>query len=191
MSKPARDLHVSLEEYLEFEAIAEVRHEYVAGRVHAMVGATEAHNAIVSNLHLAIGSRLRGSGCRAYVSDMKILVESSNSIYYPDLVVTCEAFVSKSLFKTSPRLIVEVLSPSTADIDCREKLLAYKTIPSLREYIIVYQDERKIERFRNQDGEWEPQCCEGSGSLLLEISESIRFDLSLDEVYEGVIEASL
>jgi Uma2 family endonuclease len=188
MGIPAHDLQLSPDEYLELEESAVIRHEYVRGRIFAMTGATEAHNAIVSNLHLLIGSKIRGSGCRSYVNDMKVKVEATNSIYYPDLMVTCESFSAKSLFKLSPCLIIEVLSPSTADIDCREKLMAYQTISALIDYAIVYQDQRRVELYHRQADAWTVSVFVDRDSFVLNPSATLPVTLSLDEIYDGIID---
>src|SRR5579871_5059323 len=106
MSIPAENLHLSVDEYLKLEESSIVRHEYVGGRTFAMVGSTEAHNAIVTNITGIIWSKVRGTGCRVFAADMKVRVEGASSFYYPDVMVTCEPFSAKSVYKTSPNLIV-------------------------------------------------------------------------------------
>lgn len=187
MSVPAHDLQLSVEEYLQREESSEERHEYVSGRIFAMVGSTEAHNAIVVNLTVAIGSQVRGSGCRAFSTDMKLRVEATNSFYYPDVMVSCESYEARAIFKQAPCLLIEVLSPSTADIDRREKLLAYQTIASLHEYAIVYQDERRVELYKRRGNEWAVTVHTGADSFVLTPAAGLELNLSLDEVYEGVL----
>lgn len=189
MSLPASNLHVSVDEYLKQEQSSDVRHEYVSGRIFAMVGSTEAHNTIVMNIALAVGSKIKASGCRLFVSDMKIRVKAVDSFYYPDLMVTCEPFSAKSVYKTSPNLIVEVLSPSTADIDRREKLLAYKTIVGLNQYAIVYQDERKIELYTRVGSDWKVNLYQGKDPLVFKPTTALELAVSLDEIYDGVVPA--
>ncbi|HEY9869161.1 MAG TPA: Uma2 family endonuclease [Candidatus Obscuribacterales bacterium] len=188
MSTPAHDLQISVDEYLKLEETSTVRHEFLDGRVFAMVGSSEAHNAIVSNLNVLIANAIRGTGCRTFVADMKVRVEATNSFYYPDVMVTCEPFMATSLYKTAPRLIIEVLSPSTADIDRREKLLAYRLIESLQQYAIVYQDERTVEVYtRTSDRSWTLSVYHDRETLVLAPAPSTELSLSLDSIYEGVI----
>lgn len=158
MSIPAHDLCLSVDEYLEFEESSRERHEYVAGRVFLMVGANAAHNAIVSNVHGQVYEQVRQAHCHSYISDMKVRLENVQSFYYPDLVVTCEIFNPKAVYISAPCLIVEVLSPSTMNVDRREKLLAYRAISSLMEYVLIYQDKVQVELYRKDAaGNWHCQ----------------------------------
>lgn len=190
MSLPARELQISRMEYLELEEESDIRHEYVGGRIFAMVGATEAHELIVNNLNYRIRSQLQGSGCRIFTSSMKLLIKASGNFYYPDVMISCEPYAAKSVYKEAPCLIVEVLSPSTEGIDRREKLQAYQTIDSLKEYIIVSQDERQIELYRRVGDHWEPSVHRGKDRILLKSLSPTDLCLSLDEIYEGVLDLS-
>jgi Uma2 family endonuclease len=187
MARPANYLDISPDEYLDLEAKSETRHEFVGGRIFAMTGATEAHNLICTNLTIVIGLRLRGSDCRLFSHDMKVKVDSSDSFYYPDLMVSCEPYSAKSVYKTAPCLILEVLSPSTADIDRREKLLAYQSLESVKQYAIVYQDRRRVELYSRGDSGWSAAVYEGQDKLVLFPSSSLELAISLDEIYEKVI----
>ena len=156
MSDSGGTIYLTNEEYLKFENSASLRHEYICGQIYAMSGATEAHNLLCSNLHILIGNSLLGSGCRVYSSSMKVRVEAADSFYYPDIMVTCEAYHADSVFKSAPSLIAEVLSPSTKHIDRREKLIAYRQISSLRQYIIVHQTRMLVEVYdRISIKDWE------------------------------------
>ena len=119
---------ITVDEYLEAEDGAEVRHEYVYGEVFALAGGSVSHNVIGANVvHLFV--RAAGSGCRAYGSDMKLRVEEK-LFYYPDAMVVCEA-PANDYFETSPCVVVEVVSPSTARNDRLEKRFAYLSLPSV------------------------------------------------------------
>ena len=147
-------------DYLKLEARSPVRNEYVAGQVYAMTGATLRHNIIAGNIYSLLRHHLRGSPCRTFMADAKLRVAKKQSIYYPDVMVTCDAqhqqLGSGDYLVESPRLVVEVLSESTAGTDRREKLLAYRTLPTLLEYVLVWQDEPAIEVHRRQgDIGWE------------------------------------
>lgn len=189
MSIPAQDLQLSIDTYLELEAKSSVRHEFVGGRIFSRVGATQAHDAIVVNLTVLIGSAVKNSKCRAFSSDMKVKIEATGSLYYPDLMVSCEPFSARSVFIESPCLIVEVLSPSTGDIDRREKLLAYKTLPALSEYVIVYQEERRVEVYRRLQKVWQVSVFVGQDSFSISCLDSIEIPLCLDDIYRGVLDS--
>jgi Uma2 family endonuclease len=120
-----------------------------------MTGATEGHNVICMNLAARIHTQLKGTGCRAFVADMKVHVKAANCFYYPDIMVTCEPLVPTSVFKANPVLIMEVLSPSTKQIDRREKSVNYRKIDSLRQYVLVAQNKMSLESYRkNNNGIW-------------------------------------
>lgn len=152
--KIASYAQVSEEEYLAFEAQSPVKHEYVAGGIYAMTGASLRHNVITLNIASLLRTHLRGSPCRTFMSDAKLRVAKLNSYYYPDVMVTCDprhqnVGAADTLVET-PRLIVEILSTSTEATDRREKLLAYRSLPSLLEYVLVSQNEAVIEIHRRQ-----------------------------------------
>lgn len=188
MSVPAHELQISVDEYLRLERKSDVRHEYVSGRVFSMVGATQAHDAIVVNLTVLIGSAVKNSGSRLFSSDMKVRIAKSESFYYPDLMVSCEPFLAKGVFIEAPCLIVEVLSPSTSDIDRREKLLAYKSLSSLKEYAIVYQEERRVEIYARAPEDWQVSVYTGTDSFFLSPLKSTQISVSLNDIYAGVME---
>jgi Uma2 family endonuclease len=188
MSTPAHDLCLSVEEYLELEGTSAERHEYVAGRVFAMVGATDAHNVIAGNLYRYIYDPVRDAGCHIYGSDMKLRVEAAQSFYYPDLMVTCEPFEPQSIFKSAPCLVIEVLSPSTMDVDRREKLIAYRHLTSLTEYVLVYQDKKQIELYRKDaQGDWHCSVFTRSDSVIvLNALPEKSIELNMNDVYRGL-----
>lgn len=175
---------LSVDEYLAGEPVSEIRHEYVDGEVYAMAGAGEAHNLIALNVASWLRGSVRGGPCRVFISDMKLRVAEWNAFYYPDILVACDPSDTQPYFKESPCLIVEVLSPSTEAIDRREKLLAYRTLESLREYVLIAQDKRQAEVYRRAaDGAWSLEILTEGDPLHLECVGAI---LSLDEVYEDV-----
>src|SRR5437868_14877821 len=110
MAIPKYQLYMSVEEYLAFEETASLRHEFVDGQVFAMVGTTLRHNIISANLQSILQTHLRGSSCRAFISDVKVRVEATNSFYYPDIMVSCKPLDTSGTVITEPVLLVEVLS---------------------------------------------------------------------------------
>lgn len=174
------------EEYLRAEESAKVRHEYVNGFVFSMSGSTDAHNIICGNLFYVIYGHLGDSHCHVYSNDMKVRIESAKSYYYPDIMVSCEQFEAKSVFKTAPVLLVEVLSPSTASIDRREKLIAYERIESVKEYVVVYQDRQQVELYsKNSNNEWELVEFGGDDNLILKSLPCGDLIIPFGKIYRG------
>ena len=165
------------------EETATLRHEYVGGMIYAMVGATKRHNRMVGNIYAHLLAASRGGPCRVYVETVKLRA-AEDTIYYPDVMVTCEP-EDDPVVENFPCLIVEVASPSTESIDRREKMLAYRRIPTLRAYLIVAQDERRVERhWRDESGEWRQGEAVGSeGFVPIPCPET---KLPLTEIYEGL-----
>jgi Uma2 family endonuclease len=147
MSEPENSEYISPEEYLRSEELSPVRREYMNGQLFLMTGSTLNHNQIIRNLQSVIKVHMKGSDCRLFMMDIKVHVEQRNSFYYPDLVVTCSRVDMTKVFVSDPVLIIEVLSPSTAAIDRREKLSAYQQIPRLQEYALVYQSMKRVDVF--------------------------------------------
>jgi Uma2 family endonuclease len=184
MGAPERRL-LDERDYLAREAAATSRHEYVGGIVYAMAGAGERHNRIALNLAVALRIAARGTPCGVYVSEMKLHVEHVASYYYPDVMLSCEPANPQTAVKERPCLLAEVLSPATAAIDTREKLLAYRGIPSLRYYLIV-DSERVAVTYYVRDpaaGEWLSASLD-PGECLTVQCDGVRADLTLAGIYE-------
>ena len=174
---------LTVEEYLELEESATVRHEYVGGEIFAMVGATKRHNRIIVNISGRVWGAARGGDCRVYVEGVKLRV-ADDVIYYPDVMVACGPEGDDPLVENDPCLVVEVASPSTETTDRREKLAAYKRMPGLRAYLIVAQDRKWVERhFRGEDGPWRRADLVDEGHFSVPCPET---NLSLAEIYEGL-----
>ncbi len=185
--KPAQ---LSSAEYLEWESKSQLKHEYVDGEIYAMSGATRRHNLIASNLIRHARTAADIGKCQVFGSDMKAHVEVRNSFYYPDLSVCCDPSDRHELYSVRPCFIAEILSPSTAAIDRREKRVNYLTLASLREYAIVDQDRMRVELYR-RECEARQASVAWRGYLLSEpddVMESscLSMRLSLLEIYEGV-----
>jgi Uma2 family endonuclease len=177
---------MTAEEFLLFVEQTGERYEFFDGVAVAMTGASKPHNLITSNLARMLFAGLRGSGCRVYSSEVMVHIKSANSYYLPDTVVTCSAADSnlKDPLIRSPILVVEVLSPSTASTDRREKWRTYGQIDSLREYLIVYQTKKRVEVFRKtKSGRFfAPETVESGSFLLNSICNGLSIDI--DEIYE-------
>lgn len=179
-----QDALVTPEEYLAGELLSPVKHEYVAGVVHAMADANNIHNEIGGNVFLAVGSRLRGKKCRPYNSDTKVRVRLPSQLrfYYPDMQVVCDPNHRDESFQDRPVVIVEVLSPSTRRVDEGEKLDAYQTIPSLEVYVIVDSTHARVVVYRRTATGFTREVFHGiEGSIEL---DCIGIELPLAEIYD-------
>ncbi len=175
---------LTTDDYLSGELSSELRHEYVDGEVYAMADTGESHNLITGNVAAFLRNQVRGGRCRVFISDMKLHVATWKAFYYPDVMVVCDAADAQTYFKQSPCLVVEVLSPTTESIDRREKMLAYRTLPSLSEYLLIAQDKHQLELYRRaEDGDWILAERVDAGVVQL---ASVNASLALDVVYEDV-----
>jgi Uma2 family endonuclease len=189
MSKLAHDSHYSHAEYLSLERFSNVRHEYLNGQIYAMAGGTPEHGALAVALTVILAGELRGNPCRGYSADVRIRTRSGLSTY-ADLAVVCgdeQRDVEDRQAITNPALIAEVLSRSTAEYDRGQKFEHYKSLPSLREYILVSQTERQIEIWtRGDDDRWQLNTIRDGESAQLAIGTT----LSVRELYDIATAAS-
>jgi Uma2 family endonuclease len=171
---------LSVEDYLASEEVANERHEFIDGVVYAMVGITLIHNQLAGAIYSALRSQLK-LPCRAYMTDVKLRIETRGAtiFYYPDVMVTCSKQNLKSHWIDDPRLLVEVLSPSTERIDRNEKLMAYQQIPSLQDYLLVAQDQTRIEVL-SREADWKPRF-HGPGDMIT--LAGLGVTLALDTLY--------
>jgi Uma2 family endonuclease len=144
---------LSPEVYLAYERDSACRHELVHGYLYAMTGEIDRHEEISANLLAAIHAHLRSGDCRVDGANLKVRV--GDDFFYPDLFVRCGPERGDPYFKTDPILIVEVLSPNTQRSDRGDKRLAYQTIPSLLEYVLVAQDSPIIEGSARTANRWD------------------------------------
>lgn len=174
------------EDYLEMERLSSIKHEYLQGQMVAMAGASKAHVIITGNLSALLVNHLRGTGCIAYATDMKVRLPALNLFYYPDLTVTCDDrdLFSHEDFILHPKLIVEVLSDSTEAFDRGDKFADYKSNQVLEEYILIHQNQILVERFqRKSDVLWMPHIYQTGDTV--EFS-SINFACAIADLYEKV-----
>jgi Uma2 family endonuclease len=184
MSLPKPHPRITVAQYLESEKNGTVRHEYLDGEVYAMSGASKRHNLISINLITQLRERLRGGLCQVFIVDVKVFIEPLNFFYYPDIVVACDPEDNDDYFVRRPLLVVEVESPSTAAIDRREKLMAYRKVDSLREYLRLSQDLISAEVHRRDDnGVWWSDEVAADSELRL---DSVGLSVALSALYEGV-----
>ena len=156
MGQPATQPVMTSADYLAWEAEQAERHEFIGGETFAMAGAEDRHVTVTMNLAFALRQHLSGSPCRTFMSDMRLNVAASGSYFYPDILVTCSATdLASPLIKNEPKLIVEVLSASTAAYDRGLKFSHYRSLPSLQEYVLIDIDTRAVDSYTlGSDGLW-------------------------------------
>ncbi len=179
---------LTAEQYLEIERAAEFRSEYHDGEMFAMAGAREAHNLVVGNAFGELRQQFRGRSCRVYQSEMRVRINATGLYTYPDVVAVCEEpqFADDQRDTLlNPVLLVEALSPSTEAYDRGRKFENYKTMDSVREYLLLATDRVHGDLYTRQaDGRW----------LLTSVSrmeesltlESVDAHLLMADVYEKV-----
>ena len=176
---------LSAEDYLTYEQEADVRHEYVNGYLYALAGGTSRHNRIAGNIHVHLWGLAQNKPCRVYQEGMKLRIQTEGTLfYYPDVMVVCDKLEPDPMFETEPCVLVEVLSPSTKATDVREKLLAYKSLPSVQTYLIVEAERLAVRHIaKRADGSWLQEDLTGDGDVPL---PCLGGTLSLPQVYRGV-----
>ncbi len=185
IAEPQYPQKMTPEEYLEWEAKQELRHEYIDGEILATTGGSIPHNDIALNFYTALRAYLRQRGCRVNVSDVKVQASEKSRYFYPDLVVTCHPDDLKSRnFIQHPKVIIEVLSPSTASYDRGDKFKYYRQIPTLQEYVLVDSESKSVEVYHRGDGKmWLYYACYEGEAIAL---NSIEFECPIEVLYEGV-----
>lgn len=180
--------YVTPEEYLAFERKAETKNEYVNGEIFAMAGASRKHNLIVANISGELRQQLKGTPCELYPGEMRVKAPAARSYVYPDVVVVCgePQFEDDNLDTLlNPTLVVEVLSKSTESYNRLAKSAYYRTIESLVEYLLVAQEEYRVEQYvKQEDGRWLLSDVRSLESVI-EL-KSIGCSLALRELYDRV-----
>ncbi len=147
----------TLEEYAELEKNSEERLEYFEGNVWSMAGASPTHEDIVSNTITELKTKLRGRGCKVYGSNLRVKVPIYPPYRYPDITTVCEERIFENFFGlevlVNPSLLIEVLSPSTADFDWSDKFTYYKSIESFTEYLLIAQNRPHVILYTKQSAD--------------------------------------
>jgi len=179
---------LTIDEYITIENAALYKSEFFDGEMFAMAGASPPHNIVRENLSAELHARLKGSGCRSVSSDQRLKVVRTGLFTYPDLLVICGPWQFDAKDPNAvinPVLIVEVLSPSTEKYDRGAKFRNYRQIPTLREYILIAQDEPICERYvRQPDDSW-------ALTWFVGLDQSLAFaivdaSIPLTDLYAGV-----
>jgi Uma2 family endonuclease len=188
MASAQPEPYIRPDEYLTLERGAEFKSEYLNGVIYAMAGSSPEHSAITANVTIALGAALRGTPCQLFTSDLKVATSPTGLFAYPDLSLVCEEPRFHDEHRdvlTNPSVIIEVLSPSTEAYDRGRKFVQYQRLASLTDYLLIAQDEPRVEHFRRQEGgEWLYSKVEGLGSTLPVASLGVTLPLS--EVYERI-----
>ena len=174
---------MSLDDFLAWEdQQRDERHEFVQGETFAMVGGRRVHGLVVMNLGRHLGNALDGSPCRVFAESMQLRVEQD--LFYPDLFVTCDAtdLTTDRVF-TAPTLIIEVLSPSTGEYDRSLKFALYRRLASLKEYVLVNPETRRVEAFRLRDTDWVVHDMSDAAVLTF---ASLGCEIPMTDVFSGV-----
>ena len=180
--------YISPEQYLEMERAAEIKHEYYNGEVFTMSGASLNHNIVVSSVNTIVLPKLKGKSCNMFGSDLRIHVPINSLYTYPDFSIICGKVELTDGIKdtiTNPSVIIEVLSKSTKDYDRGTKFFLYRSIKTLKEYILIDSTSVMVEKYTRQ---------ENNSWILTEFKEihenfyiqTISLTLHLKDIYEDV-----
>jgi Uma2 family endonuclease len=177
--------YISPEDYLAGEEVSPIKHEYRRGHVYAMVGARKPHVIIAGNLVTLLNNHLQDSPCIVLSADTKVRLEEADCYYYPDVVVTCDErdLSTTDEFVHFPKLVVEVLSESTAVFDRGDKFADYQTSPMLQEYFLVSQTEQKVDCFRKTNEGWVGQTYNASDNVYF---ASVDLKCAITSIYRKV-----
>ena len=183
MSQPAPYHSYTYQDYLAVEDGSNVKHEFFNGEIYAMAGGTLEHAALAASVIGALSAHLQGSPCRVYSSDLRIRVLATGLATYPDVSVICGApqrDPESPLAATNPKVLVEVLSDSTAAYDRGEKLEQYKLIESVQAVLLFSQTSRRVELHERTDRGWHTEVFTGDQRVPL---PSIGAELPLASIY--------
>lgn len=178
--------HFTFDEYISLEEVSRVKHEYLAGQVWAMAGGSPAHARITANVSALLTNLLTGKRCSAFSSDLRVRAKATTLGTYPDVTVVCGKLEldpddRRGHTVINPKVIVEVLSPSTEAYDRGERLEHYKAIASLEEVVLVAHDREEIETVRREaDGSWSRHIASALGVVEL---TSLGVELAVADVY--------
>lgn len=190
MGLPASKTRMTVEEYFQMEETSEVKHEFDEGEVLAMSGGTPPHSAIATNFLGSIWMRLRGNPCRPYDSNLRIRAGKSTRYVYPDALVICGPLEFDPLDPNgttvlNPTMLAEVLSKSTERYDRGTKFDRYREIESLQEYVLIDQNEPRVDVFLRRESNWTLMPVRGIEGIVR--LESLSIELPMAEIYEGVV----
>jgi Uma2 family endonuclease len=176
------------EEYLELEIVSETRNEYRNGEIIEMTGGTPNHNELCGNLMVTLKTALKGKPYRVFIADQRLWIPAANLHTYPDIMVVPNPIELQSGRKdtiTNPCFIAEVLSKSTQNYDRSEKFVAYRTIPSFQEYLLISQYQFRVEHYvKTAPDRWLLSEYTDPNTILT--LSSFELQLSIADLYENI-----
>lgn len=188
MVSPPRRLHrYTYAQYVALERRSDVKHEFLDGEIYAMAGGTEDHSALAASVIAALVPAIGDRPCRVHTSDLRIYVEAPGLATFPDGSVICGPLEqhppSPEATALNPAVLLEVTSDSSEEYDTGEKLEMYRTIPTLREYVIVSHRERRVTVHRRDDaGAWIVRVAIAGGRVTV---ETLGAELAVDAIYRN------
>ncbi len=189
MGEAARKMEYGREEYLAIEEQADYKSEFYNGEIFAMSGGSHNHSVICVNLTRRIAEAIDDKNCTGFESNMKLNIPQADSFVYPDIMVVCGKvgfFGDRTDIITNPILIAEVLSPGTQVFDRGKKFEYYRSVPSVKEYLLVSQEKPMVEAFFRQDAKtWLYSVAEGLEETVC--LRSIEYELALRDIYRKVL----
>lgn len=184
MYNQAQSVNLTVDEYLKLELESHTRHEYIAGQIYPITAGSQRLKIITGNLVTRFRTHLIGTDYRIFSSDMKVRIEQLDIFYYPDVSVTCNQQDRHRYFKSHPCLVVEVYSPLTERLYRNEKLINYRQIETLQEYVLIDESKIKMDIYRqNNQNKWFKETLTDSDNLYL---SSVNLEMSLTDIYEDV-----
>ncbi len=190
MGLPKPKTHFTPDEYLTFERGAETKHEYVDGQIYAMAGASPSHNQICFNVIGELHRQLKGTSCFGFASDQKIRTDPMDLFSYPDITIVCGEAKFHDEHEDvilNPKVVIEVLSPTTEAFDRGEKFARYRQLKSLSDYILIAQDRSSVEHYTRQKGK-RPWLYTVETEMESELAiDSIKCRLKSADVYDRVV----
>ncbi len=173
-------------EYVALERESPTKHEFFDGEIYAMAGGSEEQSALAAEVLRALGNGLGDRPCRIHTSDLRVYVEAAGLATFPDGTVICGPLVqhppSPVATALNPLVLLEVTRDSSEEYDTGGKLECYRTIPSLRDYVIVSHRERRITVYQRVDDAWRTRVAVTGGRVTV---ESLGLELVVDEIYRG------
>lgn len=175
---------MTIAEFLDFDDGTDTRYELIDGELTAMAPPMRGHGALAARLIRMIGNGL-SPPCEAISQAGIVPDEASNSFFVADIVVTCSASLASDPVIAEPRLIVEVLSPTTTATDLNRKLPAYRAMPSVQDVLIVASTERRIEHWQRHGDVWQVRDLRDQGVVRI---EALAVAIDVDALYAGVLD---
>ncbi|MGC4032488.1 MAG: Uma2 family endonuclease [Tepidisphaeraceae bacterium] len=177
---------ISVPDYLAGELVSKEKHEFVAGRVYAMAGGRNSHNALGVAFVSLVHAQLRGKPCQPFNSDTKVRVSmpTHTRFYYPDGMIVCEPNPGGDTFQDRPAVIAEVMSVSTRRLDEGEKREAYLSIPTLQSYLLIETTEPRVTAFERTNEGFVEHVYEGMDAVIPLLKNEVM--LPLAELYERI-----